>query len=1113
MPIRKRRGAKSKSISPIAEQIESLLQSPSKNPNNGSDASLTKTSPESISETTTLVDGSKAANGELQDGKGQKSKPNGKNMVVAEDEQPLMGHISNGKRFVVPKTHDMISSLFDPTKSKTAFDWIILGTLSLHAIVYFAFPSHIKKPLLLAGFIFWRLAYNAGLGLLLMWQSKRKGVVNYLKVNKVLTADSKCKSAGNGGGGALSKWVRQQLESKMGIDYDYDAVPIEFNSWLLYRQLVDLVLLNDFFAYFFFGLCYIGSSPDVWWKVFIRQAAGWMLLAFNVWVKVDAHRVVKDYAWYWGDFFFLVDQSLTFDGVFEMAPHPMYSIGYAGYYGGSLITGSYTLFYVSLAAHISQFLFLSLVENPHIEKTYERPPTALKLWRQKKEMSKAQKSETGAQKQRPDIAEPTEANDNLSFSSDGTSSVASEMANDSAISAWTPYFRNELIIFKNIDLFRASDLMLVLLVLYGVALPIAGCITFPSSSLVTQGWIFWFAIGQCLFWILFRTLGLGYVLKRQSDSQWYLHWFIKHGGTAHEAFSSWRSIYNAALVMNYASFILLTVAAYLWKGTPSGSSVLGSSGFLAPTLGLLLIAFHIWSSLSVYDTLGDFGWFYGDFFVQNLPTDRQKLAFTGVYRYLNNPEKVIGQSAFYGLALLAGSWVVLGLAMTMQCANFLFLTYVETPHMYKLYGSQLNRDSGVVRTIKNAHWASPIIKGLGIDLVNDDVHAQPLEAVDNEPVKDILKMMAEKTNSVRSILNDTKNMLTSATTKLAEQTLPADLSKVKHLSHYRIQLQDSAPTGGVAANIIKPASGSSLSESTVKDLASHPRYVLGEPIRMSWCVPTTHSRKDWVGLYPVTSNPSSQVTIVSSQNRYVYIRPDEELLFGMVPGDSVFASITHGLTSVPENGPDDRLNGNRVTPSSPPASDSDQSDSEEKIVGVYYGETTFSSNSLPWSTGIYEMRLHQGNTHVVLAKSPPFEIVAPKLWPDSPSLETVATNLLPLVNRCLAVTLTDASSHIGTPVPGQVGSSTPPLVSEISNMRVEIVEPLHSVNDLLATDGELDERQAERLAYAIRASFGIEFDPAVLVHAAKSSVTVLRVAERIFEARRTLEALSSTNMN
>jgi phosphatidylethanolamine N-methyltransferase len=53
----------------------------------------------------------------------------------------------------------------------------------------------------------------------------------------------------------------------------------------------------------------------------------------------------------------------------------MYSLGYVGYYGVSLICASYPVFFVSLAAHFLQLAFLSVVEAPHMDKIYGSSPS------------------------------------------------------------------------------------------------------------------------------------------------------------------------------------------------------------------------------------------------------------------------------------------------------------------------------------------------------------------------------------------------------------------------------------------------------------------------------------------------------------------------------------------------------------------------------------------------------------------------------------------------------------------------------------------------------------------------------------------------------------------
>ena len=209
----------------------------------------------------------------------------------------------------------MLSSLLDPRTPKSHLDLITLALLGFQIILFLALPFAVSRYFFMLYFALWRLAYNVGLGWLLRQQSERKWIVRMVQRHQWMNSEKRPK---------FSAWVKSQLIGKMGPDYQYERVPLEYNAWLFFRHLADVVLLNDFLSYCFFAFSWLQFPPNH--SVFLhvlRWIAGVVLILFNLWVKIDAHRVVKDYAWYWGDCFYERLDELVFDGVFSLAPHPM----------------------------------------------------------------------------------------------------------------------------------------------------------------------------------------------------------------------------------------------------------------------------------------------------------------------------------------------------------------------------------------------------------------------------------------------------------------------------------------------------------------------------------------------------------------------------------------------------------------------------------------------------------------------------------------------------------------------------------------------------------------------------------------------------------------------
>ena len=549
------------------------------------------------------------------------------------EEELLTGVTLDGRmRFKVPDTPDTLQALAQWYSIPTLLT-IACFALSLYA----ALPQH-PVGYIVALAVFWRLAYDLGLGIMLDQQSKTQWMTKWVE------------SVQKRPGSFIHRALSSVIDTTMGTGHNSlsdPKLPPEYSAWIVARFIINVVLPNDVFAFVlaaarftdFNALFSLHEDPTCDWahKICLSNVViypiGIAMFVSSLMGKVSAHHVIGQFAWFWGDFFFKVDQELTFDGIFELTPHPMYTVGYGWAYAVGLFSRSYAVLALAMGSHLCQMLFLQFVETPHIEKLYGSESS--------KDPSKQKKAESN------------------------------------------------VFIVKNFDPFRASDVSLVITVALMVSTVVLGSWseTGPLSSDA-------FFIGNAIFWRSAASLILAYVLVRQEKDGFWTRHFKELGSSELEAFENWKRLMNLLICLQHVSFLL---CAWRLFTLPPLEEML--SGFFAARVifALLLWGLTYWAFSSSFELLGDFGWFYGDFFLD--PPEHAQLTYTGIYRYINNPDVYIGHVWMYAVAILCSSWELFAVGFAAQSAHVVFLQLVEKPHLRAIYSHKVRPHSTAVEGV------------------------------------------------------------------------------------------------------------------------------------------------------------------------------------------------------------------------------------------------------------------------------------------------------------------------------------------------------------------------------------------------------------------------------
>ena len=236
----------------------------------------------------------------------------------------------------------------------------------------FLFVPAVPKIVFLVLFLCWRCAYNLGLGWLLSAQSKKNRIVKYCIKHGFGNEFKNERSF-------LVRLLIKHVQTKLEPDFTYKVCYFSITHFKNEPNISSINQIRMFLLNSYHGLCFEGLLIWYCWMTLhhtfylhVHTLYGLKLYPYSIfcvglvvlswflltcgwrWMRIVSQWPLFTHSFFlrccerfcmvyvllfnrndnldWGDFFFLVDASLTFDGVFELAPHPMYStISYWSY--------------------------------------------------------------------------------------------------------------------------------------------------------------------------------------------------------------------------------------------------------------------------------------------------------------------------------------------------------------------------------------------------------------------------------------------------------------------------------------------------------------------------------------------------------------------------------------------------------------------------------------------------------------------------------------------------------------------------------------------------------------------------------------------------------------